>query len=418
MELSLLKKAAYQSVFLMIAVIMFSYSRKFYEPVTIEAVSNEIEGIDASRMYQMGFGQNFVLAKKQEEPEVMEEPVQELPTQLDENYLMIKKPQGSDLTLRLQDMYINKSIQLTLSGMTKDDLTSDMMVRVRGEENFSGDPKYTETTTIEKDEEDGTSKEVVNKDFNDDLCHDIVISTIQNSDTNLYTAKILMELDTVYAYQIYEDSEYFYIDLRKPSEVYDKILVIDAGHGGKDGGALSRDEKYLEKNMNLEILLELKKLLDEEDIKVYYTRTSDETVYLRPRVELGNAVDCDYFISIHCNANNSSSPNGSEVLYYNNEFKGVKTHDLAKLFSQELGNVIPLQNKGIVERHYEDLYIMDHATVPMILIEVGYLTNHNDMNYLSKEQNRKKIAKGIYNGIMRAYGEMPVNKLDETAAGK
>ena len=147
-----------------------------------------------------------------------------------------------------------------------------------------------------------------------------------------------------------------------------------------------------------------------EDIKVYYTRAEDTTVFLRPRVTLANEVDCDYFISVHCNSNTLSSPHGSEVLFYDTEMKGVKSKDLAAVFAEELGGVIPLRQRGIIMKKPEDLFIMDNAKIPTVLIEVGYMSNRNDMDYLSNAENRKTVAQGIYNGIMRAYLELPVKK--------
>jgi N-acetylmuramoyl-L-alanine amidase len=294
--------------------------------------------------------------------------------------------------------------------MTEDVLNSDMVVRVRGNDMFSGEPHYKEITTLEVNEDDGTTQEVVTKDFGRDLSQGITVTSSQDTASGLYTAQMQITLDSVYAYTIYEDAGYYYVDLRKPSEVYDKILVIDAGHGGRDAGAISKGNRYYEKNINLAILLQLKKLLDQENIKVYYTRTADDKVFLRPRAALANAVDADYFISIHCNANDVTSPNGSEVLYYDNEFKGVKSRDLAAIISEELGKTIPLKQKGIVKRNFEDIFIMDKSVVPTVLIEVGYLTNNKDMDFLNKEENQKAVAQGIFNGIMRAYNELPVTK--------
>jgi N-acetylmuramoyl-L-alanine amidase len=283
-------------------------------------------------------------------------------------------------------------------------------MRVRGEDFFLGDPVYTEVITQETDDVNGAIKEVTTRDYGKDISRGITFTNITDSETGLPKIEILIELDSVYAYTIYEDDNYFFIDLRKPSEVYDKILVIDPGHGGKDAGALSKNEMYYEKNINLGIVLALKELLDKENIKVYYTRTADDTVFLRPRVTLANAVDCDYFISIHCNSNEVSSPNGTEVLYYDTEFNSVPSEELAKLFSDELGKTIELRNRGIVLKHSKEIFIMDKAEVPLILIEMGYLSNSMDLNYLINQQNQKTIAQGIYNGIMKAFKEMPVSR--------
>lgn len=423
MDKSLLRKAAIQSLALMLSVIAFSYATSQYKTVTIKAVGNSAIQIADKKLASSGDKTIIVSSSKTEVPSAKLRALQErLPDsdmsvlkKLGDNFFMIKKPQGSNLSLKLNDLYINKSIQLTITGITMDDMTSDMISRVKADKIYKGDPKYTEKITekkiTEKEKKKGKSKEkVMTKVYGDDPCQGIILSASQDTQSKQFTAKILLKLDRVYAYITYEDEQYYYIDLRKPSEVYDKILVVDAGHGGKDCGALSRDNRYYEKKLNLDILLDLKKLLDKEKIKVYYTRTGDDTVYLRPREELANEVDCDYFISIHCNASNVSYPNGTEVLYYNKKPKGVKNSKLAKLFSKQLDKASDITNKGIVKKYRKDIFIMNKAIVPMVLIEVGYLTNNKDINYLRKPDNRKKIAKGIYEGIMKAYKELPVDK--------
>jgi N-acetylmuramoyl-L-alanine amidase len=414
----LLKKAAIQSVALMLAVITLSFALRQYQTVVTSASGKALEsgtGIvqaDVSSTITSPPVSNLVNTQTALNgvQKLISGVNQEIVSQLGSNFIMIKRPEGTDQTIKLEDIYINKSIRLTLTGLTVPYLNSDSVTRVRENDIFTGDPKYTEIKSLETNEDDGTTEEVITRDYGKDLSHGISIDTQEDKVTNGYTAQILIELDSVYAYEIYEDPNYYFISLRKPADVYDKILVIDAGHGGKDAGALSSGDRYYEKNINLAILLDLKELLDKENIKVYYTRTSDQTVFLRPRQELANAVDCDYFISIHCNANVVTSPNGTEVLYYDKEFKGVRNKDLANLLSEEISKTISLQKRGLVKKQGKEIYIMNNARVPMSLIEVGYLTNNNDMNYLSKPENQKAVAQGIYNAIMIAYKELPVKK--------
>jgi N-acetylmuramoyl-L-alanine amidase len=423
MDKALLKKAAFQSVAIMIAVVTLSYTLQHYQMITIAASNLEsedaldgtlaleaiIEPIGDPNQAQTNSPaealNNTAITSLEDLKDKTDESVI---NQLGNNYLVIQKPVSKNMTLQLDDLYINKSIRLTLTGISDSNVTSKMIGRVRSNELFIEEPKFIEVVSLKVDEEKGTSEKVITKDFGKDLSHGISITTQIDDITKLYTAQVLIELDSVYAYIVYEDANYYFIDLKKPSDVYEKILVIDAGHGGKDAGALSKGEQYYEKDINLDIILHLKELLDKENIKVYYTRTADDKVFLRPRVELANAVDCDYFISVHCNANEITGPNGTEVLYYNNYYKGVAAFDLANLFSDELGKQISLKQRGVVEKHIEDIFIMDKSIVPTILIEVGYLTNNEDMVFLSKTDNRKDVAQGIYNGIMRAYNELSV----------
>lgn len=422
MDKVLLKKAAIQSVALMIAVITSSFALQQYQAVAISA-SNILEedadiiSYDQAQIHvlsQDSMSLNQEKALVATGGEILASNLNELATQakedifnqLSDNFLVIKKPQAVNLSMKLSDLYINHSIQLDLSGLVDNDIAHNTILRIRGKDFYQGDPIYTEVTTQETDE-DGSVKEIVTKDYGTDLCHMITVNSEQDKATGLYDVKLLLELDKVYAYVIYEDDNYYYIDLKKPSEVYDKILVIDPGHGGKDAGALSRNEDRYEKDINLAIVMQLKELLDKENIKVYYTRTGDDKIFLRPRVTLANSVDCDYFISIHCNSNAVTSPNGTEVLYYNNIEKGVSNQSLAQLFSEEMAKTVPLRCRGLVEKHPKDIFIMDKSQVPTILIEVGYLSNNSDLNYLSDTENRKVVAKGIYNSIIRAYNELP-----------
>ena len=422
MDKPLLKKAAFQSVALMIAVITLSYALKYYQMVTVSASNSlhEEEMIvsdvnnDTDNKIDIPVEQGIPNVETIEITNVSITDLNSLEAVIDQSvlqqlksdYIAIQKPQQKGSSITLEDLYLNRSIRLKFNGLGQEDITANSIFRVRNNELYKGEPKYTEEKTIE--EEDGESKEVINRDYGKDISHGITIT--ETGKENKQSTEVLINLDTVYAYTIYEDKNFYYIDLKKPSEVYDKILVIDAGHGGKDAGALSKGSKYFEKDVNLDIVLSLQKLLEKEDIKVYYTRNKDETVFLNPRVNLANAVDCDYFISVHCNANAVSSPNGSEVLYYDKESKGIKNQDLAAIFSDEIAKLLPLRQRGLIKKHPEDIYIMDKALVPTILIEVGYMTNNTDMNYLSKAENREVVAEGIYNAIMRAYSEVPPTK--------
>jgi N-acetylmuramoyl-L-alanine amidase len=422
MDITLLKRATIHSLVLMVSVVVLSYLTNLYQMVNVEAGSQKIAVINADYTlmtnnikpgtdlldYVPSHSEASADTKLTGIAAIRNRIAPEILQKLSNNFLIIEKPKGNYLNLKLDDVYVNSSIKIDITGMTDNIITSDMITRIRGNEIYTGDPVFTESVTVEVDEDDGTTEEIINRDYGRDLSHGITITTQENAVNRLYSAQVTVSLDSVYESFIYEDEMNYYIDLKRPSDIYDKIVVIDAGHGGKDGGALSKDKKYFEKNINLDILLRLKELLDESDIKAYFTRTADETVYLRPRAELVNAVDADYFISIHCNANEVTSPNGMEVLYYDNEFKGVKAKDLAFLFSKELEKTVNLSQKGIVRRNYEDLYIMDHSLVPTVLLEIGYMTNKGDLDYLTDEENRAVIANAIFNGILRAYNELPV----------
>ncbi|NLP33722.1 MAG: N-acetylmuramoyl-L-alanine amidase [Clostridiales bacterium] len=409
---SLLKRIAIQSVTVMLLVITLSYTIQRYQLITIEAsdklINNTMENLSPNTYLSSEDAIEELSNQSTNDDHtlfqgVMEDVDVNIISHLSDRYLIIKKPEGSALSLTLEDLYLTRSIRININGLSNDDISSGMIGRVHNDELFTGEPDFIEYTTFKTDTTDDVTEPVITKDYGNDIIHGITIDTLYDEEQEKYRAEIMLELDNVYVHNLQEDDNFYYIDLNFPRDVYDKILVIDAGHGGKDAGALSKDEKYYEKDFNLDILLHLKEKLDQEDIKVYYTRLSDEKLFLRPRVNLANAVDCDFFISIHCNASTASGPNGTEILYYDREFEGIKSKDLAQIISTELGKTISIKNRGLVQKKDNEIFILKNAIVPAIIIEVGYLTNNNDMIYLSNSEHRKAAAEGIYNGIMTAY---------------
>lgn len=420
MDKTLLKKAAMQSVALMLGVIMLSYAIKQYNAVTISTSYAQDKAVHSAPEADIGENEysrdaEAGLSVTAEDMNVTEEAGfiftgakidvrDDIIEKLGEQFLIIRKPAGKGLQIQLEDIYILKQLKLTISGFTNEIPDNTFIARVYGNEIFVGEPKYVEIENIVRNA-DGTYSSSIIRDYGNDPVNSIHIEN-RYDHIGYNVHEIKLQLNHVYAHILYEDENYYYIDLRKPKEVYNRILVIDAGHGGKDPGAISKDEKIYEKEINLKILHELKELLDKDDVKVYYTRTMDETLYLRPRVTLANEVDCDFFISIHCNSSNYTSPNGTEILYYDHENNNIKTKDLAAILSEEIAGTASLKNGGILQMKDDDIFILVNAKVPAVIIETGYISNIKDLQYLQSKTGQQDIAKGIYNGIRRAYEEL------------
>lgn len=204
------------------------------------------------------------------------------------------------------------------------------------------------------------------------------------------------------------DKDYFYIDFLTPQEVYDKVVVIDAGHGGNAPGATKQGVN--EKDIDLDIVLKLKEIFDAVDdgsVGVYYTRTEDENPSFENRVGLANKSGADLFISVHNNSTQSgrmSNINGTQVMY--DELKAEEnpgSKGLAQICLEEVTAQTGSSNKGIVEGN--DIYIIRSSNMPVALIEVGFMTNQTELNNLRSEEYQEKVAQGIYNAIMRAFEE-------------
>ena len=217
-----------------------------------------------------------------------------------------------------------------------------------------------------------------------------------------YRTELALKTKHLYAPALYETDKAYFISLARPRDVYDKIIVVDAGHGGSDEGTSSAYGHH-EKHYNLLVLKELKQMLDKTDIKVYYTRLSDKKITKPARTDLANKLRADLFISIHCNSEDGDgSAYGVETLYskrkpLNSRLDNKKlSRILLNNVAEEIGN----KKRGVIRR--EGLYLMHHSEVPASIIEIGYMSNKSDLKYILKKSGREKVAKGIYKGIMEA----------------
>lgn len=187
-------------------------------------------------------------------------------------------------------------------------------------------------------------------------------------------------------------------------EVYEKVVVIDAGHGGKQPGAVKND--ISEKDLNLQIVLQLKEMLDKVDeskLKVFYTRLDDTNPTLQDRAGMANQLNADLFISVHNNSSSTgkfSDLNGTMVLY-SPDANDSSSKRLAQICLENVTKSAGSTDRGLVKG--DNIYIVRASEVPVALIEVGYMTNLEELNNLCMPAYQKKVAQGIYNAIMEAF---------------
>lgn len=219
------------------------------------------------------------------------------------------------------------------------------------------------------------------------------------SDQEGYHIEIVTK--TIKGYTITEDDNNIYIKILDPQLVYEKIVVVDAGHGGSDPGKPAGEGNYAgmnEKEANLDISLKLEKLLSyHKDIKVYMTRTDDTYPTLQERCELANEVGADLFVSVHNNAF-FSSYNGTETLYY--DPNNGTTKAFASIMQESTYSQVGTDNRGL--RYRDDLYVLKHTTMPAVIVEVAYMTSPIDGPRLKEEDFINNAAIGIYNGIIES----------------
>ena len=175
--------------------------------------------------------------------------------------------------------------------------------------------------------------------------------------------------------------------------------VVDAGHGGPDGGKTGVNGK-LEKELNLIIAEKVKKLLEEEGIAVIMTREEDgwlaETRIgdLKERVRIMNESKADLAVSIHQNSYHEESVFGAQVFYYTTSGEGKAA---AEILQNELLEIDPENKKR--EKANNTYYILKKTEVPTVIVECGFLSNHKEAEKLSDEAYQGKIAEAVVKGI-------------------
>lgn len=234
-------------------------------------------------------------------------------------------------------------------------------------------------------------------------------------------------------------------------------VVLDAGHGGKDTGA-SRGS-YKEKKIALQVVLDLgKELLTAKDIKVIYTRKTDNFIELHNRAKIANTKKADLFVSIHCNANNSSKPHGAEtyvlglngnkenleisrkenaVILLEDNYKQNYDYDpnspeslIGLSVLQEENLDLSLGFGGLVQTNFKSLkrynrkvkqanfLVLRETVMPSVLIELGFLSNKTEGKFLNSRTGQIRMAKAIAKAIKKYINRLKLNKVQDNYIAK
>ncbi|NOV00560.1 N-acetylmuramoyl-L-alanine amidase CwlD [Paenibacillus planticolens] len=191
-----------------------------------------------------------------------------------------------------------------------------------------------------------------------------------------------------------------------------KTIALDAGHGGPDGGASSK-EGVIEKDINLAITLQLRDYLQQAGALVVMTRETDtdladagtkgyskrKTEDLHNRADMINDKKADMFLSVHLNSIPSPKWKGAQTFYYTNN---PNNPNLAALIQLELKR--NLENTDRVAKPADKtVYLLKTLKIPSALVEVGFLSNPEEARLLADEKYQKKVAASIYQGVLRFY---------------
>jgi len=234
------------------------------------------------------------------------------------------------------------------------------------------------------------------------------------------------------------------------------IVVLDAGHGGKDPGKVGY-KSMKEKDIALKIVLQVGKMLEKrENIKVIYTRKTDVFIGLKDRGKIANKADADLFVSIHCNAH-SSNAYGAETWVlgthankqnfevakaensvielednYKVTYKGFDPNSpesvigltlmqeeyldqsiqLASIIQNEFTTKLKRKDRGVKQAGF---VVLHQTYMPSILIETGFITNSKEGLYLNSKLGQQKFSESIYNGIKKYINQLTLNTVQSNA---
>jgi N-acetylmuramoyl-L-alanine amidase len=170
------------------------------------------------------------------------------------------------------------------------------------------------------------------------------------------------------------------------------LVTVDPGHGGKDPGAIGIGG-LREKDVVLDISLQVARLLEQQGVQVLLTRADDRFISLDGRTTMANRARADIFVSIHANAISMSRPdvNGLETYYYSSGLR------LAQTIHQSILQSINIRDRGVRQARF---YVLRNSSMPAVLVETGFLTGREDAANLSNAAHRSQMAEAIARGIL------------------
>lgn len=411
-EKQLEKLAVFSVIFMIVTGLCGAYINSCYSINIIDTINTEtgIETENLSKSIQQVVAETARKIEENAETDVMQiESTEEIQKKLGKCYIKIKKSNQAMRNITLVDMYEQKKIavlfhdtHLESKELNIDDSNISWVTEGR---------EYIYDTDSREDSKTVQSVKVLHEQETDISNNGVLKKMMEIANAGRKQGRgevdytIELQLDAVYAYTLYADMDYIYVNLQPLKEVYDNIIVVDAGHGGKDTGSYAASGEETEKDFNLSIVKKLDGYLkQEEKIKVFYTRLTDKEVSLKDRVSMANSIEADLFLSVHCNSNaETPQANGMEVLYQNNGKAQDSSKKFAKIILKNLIQTTERRKRNILKGN--DIYIIRNASMPVALAEVGFLNNISDLNFLQSEEGQAAIAKGLYNGILEMLSE-------------
>ena len=170
-------------------------------------------------------------------------------------------------------------------------------------------------------------------------------------------------------------------------------VVIDAGHGGSDGGTVSGE--IIEKDINLSVALKLKAILEDNNIEVILTRSSDENMSLAQRTSVANDSNADFFISLHCNYYEDDAQIAGLECYYSSPDATE-----SKVYAESIIAAVSLSDDiNVRDAKSESYYVLRYTQMPAVLVEMGFLSNYSERQKLLSDDYQETLSQKIAEGI-------------------
>lgn len=270
------------------------------------------------------------------------------------NYsIRIKKPSGlSSSSITANDDYNNKRLQIIINGNYKTHFSSPANRTIK--DNLTYSVSYTGGKTY-----------------------------------------INLKTSTIKGFSVTQTSSYIYMKYASPKNMFSRVIVIDAGHGGSDSGALGNG--YYEKNLTLKIVQSMKTYFDRNSIyKVYYTRLTDTYPSLSARYTLANTVNADRFLSVHINSA-SASAKGTETLYktYKTYAQNIQNYALKGMGYSKSGSY----DRGL--KYRTDLAVLNGPKMTTALVEMGFISNKTESSRINSRTST--IGNYLYQAICNSF---------------
>lgn len=201
------------------------------------------------------------------------------------------------------------------------------------------------------------------------------------------------------------------LDLQETSStpVSNHTIILDAGHGSPDGGAVG-DDGSIESDLNLEVVLKLQKLLEASNCTVILTRSDENGIYessadtireqkvsdMKNRVKIAEDSSAEMFISIHMNKLPQKQYSGWQTFYKNED---EVSKEVASNIQTSLNYFIKKENSRTI-KSISGIYLTKNVKIPLIIVECGFLSNEEENKLLQTESYKNELAWSIYIGIM------------------